>query len=36
MRPGENILRKYGLFEELEKIGLLRMERLNIGIMVKM
>jgi 2-polyprenyl-6-methoxyphenol hydroxylase-like FAD-dependent oxidoreductase len=26
---GEEILRKYGLFEELEKIGLLRMERLE-------
>ena len=26
---GEDILRKYGLFEELEKIGLLRMERVE-------
>ena len=26
---GENILRKYGLFDELEKIGLLRMERVE-------
>ena len=29
MKPGKSILRKYGLFEELEKIGLLRMERLE-------